>query len=84
MKMQTVAVLGSTGSIGQSTLEIVKKTKKFKVVLIFANTSYFKIISQIKIFKPKIVIINNLKVYQKIKKFKKFKLNPAFINNSTK
>ena len=73
MKMQTVAVLGSTGSIGQSTLEIVKKTKKFKVVLIFANTSYFKIISQIKIFKPKIVIINNLKVYQKIKKFKKFK-----------
>jgi 1-deoxy-D-xylulose-5-phosphate reductoisomerase len=82
MKMQTVAVLGSTGSIGQSTLEIVKKTKKFKVVLIFANTSYFKIISQIKIFKPKIVIINNLKVYQKIKKFKKFK-KLIILNNIT-
>ena len=82
MKMQTVAVLGSTGSIGQSTLEIVKKTKKFKVVLIFANTSYFKIISQIKIFKPKIAIINNLKVYQKIKKFKKFK-KLIILNNIT-
>ncbi len=73
MKLQTVALLGSTGSIGQSTLEIVKKTKKFKVVLIFANTNYLKILSQIKIFKPKIVIVNNFKVYLKIKKIKKFK-----------
>ncbi|MDC0418040.1 1-deoxy-D-xylulose-5-phosphate reductoisomerase [Pelagibacteraceae bacterium] len=73
MKLQTVALLGSTGSIGQSTLEIVKKTKKFKVVLIFANTNYFKILSQIKIFKPKIVIVNNFQVYLKIKKIKKFK-----------
>jgi len=73
LKLQTVALLGSTGSIGQSTLEIVKKTKKFKVVLIFANTNYLKILSQIKIFKPKIVIVNNFKVYLKIKKIKKFK-----------
>ena len=73
MKLKTVALLGSTGSIGQSTLEVIKKTKKFKVVLIFANTNYLKILSQIKIFKPKIVIVNNLQVYQKITKIKKFK-----------
>ncbi|MDA7606605.1 1-deoxy-D-xylulose-5-phosphate reductoisomerase [Pelagibacteraceae bacterium] len=73
MKLKTVALLGSTGSIGQSTLEIIKKTKKFKVVLIFANSNYLKILSQIKIFKPKIVIVNNLQVYQKITKIKKFK-----------
>ena len=66
--MQTIALLGSTGSIGKSTLEIVKKTKKFKVVLIVANSNYSKIILQIKLFKPKVVVINNLKIFNKIKK----------------
>ena len=70
MKFKTIALLGSTGSIGQTTLEIVKKTNKFKVVLIIANSNYLKILSQIKFFKPKVVIINNLKVYLKIKKYK--------------
>jgi len=73
MKIKTLAILGSTGSIGRSTLEIVKKTKKLKVVLIVANSNYSMILSQIKVFKPKIIIINNLKVYLKIKKINKFK-----------
>ena len=73
MKVQTLALLGSTGSIGQSVLEIVKKTKKFKVVLFIANSNYSKISSQIKIFKPKIVIVNDKKVYIKIKKKNKLK-----------
>ena len=66
MKKKTIAILGSTGSIGETTLEIIKKSNKFKVVLIIANKNYHKIVSQIKKFKPKIVIINNLKVYLKI------------------
>ena len=68
MSLETVAILGSTGSIGCSALEVIKKTKKFKVVLIVANSNYLKILSQIKNFKPKIIVINNLKVYLKIKK----------------
>ena len=68
MKPKTVAILGSTGSIGCTALEIIKKTKKFKVVLIIANSNYLKILSQIKFFKPKLIIINNFKVYLKIKK----------------
>ena len=73
MKQKTIAILGSTGSIGQTTLEIIKKTNKFKVILIIANKNYVKIISQIKIFKPKIVVINDLKTYLKIKKQKNIK-----------
>ncbi len=44
MRIKTLAILGSTGSIGQSTLDIVKKTKKFKVILIAANSNYLKIL----------------------------------------
>ena len=73
MKIKTVAILGSTGSIGKTTLEIIKKTKKFKVILIIANSNYSKILSQIKIFKPKIVVINNFKVFLKVKKNNKLK-----------
>ena len=68
MKLKTLALLGSTGSIGQSTLDIIKKTNTFKVVLIIANSNYSKILSQIKVYKPKIVVIRNLKAYLRIKK----------------
>ena len=60
MKKKKIAILGSTGSIGQSTLEIVKKTNQFKVEILIANKNYLKIISQIKIFKPRIFINNEL------------------------
>ena len=68
MKKKTIAILGSTGSIGQSTLEIVKKSNKFKVELLFANKNYLKIINQIIFFKPRIFIVNNKNIYLKIKK----------------
>jgi 1-deoxy-D-xylulose-5-phosphate reductoisomerase len=67
MKNKTIAVLGSTGSIGQSTLEIIKKTKKFKVALIVANSNYKKILSQIKIFKPNCIVIKDFATFLKIK-----------------
>ena len=67
MKKKTIAVLGSTGSIGQSSLDIIKKVKEFKVELIAANKNYSKIIKQIQIFKPRFDIINNEEVYLKIK-----------------
>jgi len=80
MKKKTIAVLGSTGSIGKSTLDIVKKVNQFKVELIFANKNYSQIIKQIKIFKPKVVIINNKKVYLSVKKKYKNK-NIVILNN---
>ena len=80
MRIETIAILGSTGSIGKNTLEIVKKTKKFKVVLIAANKNFLKISEQIKTFNPRVVIVVNTSVYAQIKK-KYQKKNIIFLNN---
>ena len=40
-----IVILGSTGSIGKSTLEVIKKDKKnFDVILLTAENNYKKII----------------------------------------
>ena len=62
MKKKSVAILGSTGSIGQSTLDIIKSSNNFKVELLLANKNYFKIIKQIEFFKPNIVISSQFKM----------------------
>ena len=63
-----IAILGSTGSIGKSTLEVIKKDKKnFDVVLLSANNNYKKLIKQAKEFKSKNVLINNKLFYEKVK-----------------
>tara|TARA_B110000211_G_scaffold96054_1_gene112049 strand:- start:7136 stop:8299 length:1164 start_codon:yes stop_codon:yes gene_type:complete len=80
MKKKTIAILGSTGSIGQSTLDIISKTKKFKVKVLIANKNYLKLISQIKVFKPSLVVVNNKDIFLKIKK--KYKNKSLVILNN--
>jgi 1-deoxy-D-xylulose-5-phosphate reductoisomerase len=64
-----IAILGSTGSIGKSTLEVIKKDKKnFDVILLTAENNYKKIIEQAKQFNAKNVLIKNKKFYSKVKK----------------
>ena len=75
MKKKTIAILGSTGSIGSTSLEIIKKSNKFKVEVLVVNKNYHKITKQINIFKPNLIVINDEHTYLKIKyKFKKKKL----------
>ena len=63
-----IAILGSTGSIGKSTLEVIKKDKKnFDVILLYANNNYKKLIQQAKEFNVKNVIIKNKTLYLKVK-----------------
>jgi len=63
-----IAILGSTGSIGKSTLDVIKKNKKdFDVVLLTANNNYRRLIRQAKEFKAKNVLIKNDKFYLKVK-----------------
>ena len=63
-----IAILGSTGSIGKSTLEVIKKDKKnFDIVLLSANNNYKKLIQQAKQFNAKNVLIKNKKFYLKVK-----------------
>ena len=64
---KTIAILGSTGSIGQSTLEIIKKCNNLKVELLVANKNYKKIVNQIKVFNPRILIMINHLAYLKLK-----------------
>ena len=62
-----IAILGSTGTIGTTTLKIIKKTNKFRVFLLLANSNISKILKQIKEYKPRIVVITNEESYFKIK-----------------
>ena len=63
-----IAILGSTGSIGQSTLEVIKKDKNnFEIVFLSANNNYKKLIQQAKSFKVQNVLIQNEKFYLKVK-----------------
>ena len=62
--MKKIVILGSTGSIGISLINIIKKDKrKFKIELLTANKNYKKIIKQIKFFNVKNVIITDNKSF---------------------
>ena len=79
-----IAILGSTGSIGKSTLEVIKKNKKnFEIILLTANNNYKQLVHQAKKFKAKNVIINNYRFYAKVKySLKKTKTKVYFGNIS--
>ena len=72
---KNISILGSTGSVGLSTLKIIDRKKKyFQIILLAANNNYKLICKQIKRYKPKYFIINDLRVYKKVKnKFKNTK-----------
>ena len=56
--MKNLAILGSTGSIGTQTLEIVRQLPdEFKVVGLTSNKNHELLLKQIKEFKPKAVAI---------------------------
>ncbi len=64
-----IAILGSTGSIGQNLLKIVNQDKEqYEIVLLTANKNYLKLLKQAKKFKVKNVIINDIEVFKKLKK----------------
>ena len=76
-----IAILGSTGSIGKSTIDILRKDKKnFDVVLLTTNNNYREILKQAKEFKARNIIINNKKHYLNSKK--KLKNNKINIFNN--
>ena len=55
-----IAILGSTGSIGKTLINIIKKDKNnFDVTLLSANRNYKELLKQAKYFKVKNLIINN-------------------------
>ena len=82
--MKTLAIIGSTGSIGKSSLNVYKKNKKnFKLLCLAAYSNFKKLKSQKKLFKPQnILLLKNNKINKKliskdsfIKKYKKKKID---------
>ena len=64
-----IAILGSTGSIGKFTLDVIRKDKKnFEVVFLSAKDNYKKLIHQAKEFNVKNVLINNKTFYERTKR----------------
>ena len=78
--MKKIIILGSTGSIGKQTLEIINKDKnKFKILLLSTDKNINLISRQIKTFKVKNIVVTNKKKYKILKKrFKKIKIFPDF------
>ena len=72
-----ITILGSTGSIGLSALNIVdKKRNLFDIDLLSANSNYKLISKQIKKYKPKIFVVKDKTIFKKI--------NDKFKNNKVK
>lgn len=66
--MKNIAILGSSGSIGKQTLEVIKANlEKFKITALAVNSSIEELEKQIKEFNPKAVAIANKKSAEIIK-----------------
>ena len=58
--MKNVVILGSTGSIGKSTLDVIRNLEhKYKVVALSANSQWELLSEQVREFKPESVSLAN-------------------------
>ena len=61
-----ISILGSTGSVGKNTLEVVSKKKNLLKPFIFSANKNFKLIcKQIIEFKPIFFVVNDKKIFSK-------------------
>lgn len=66
--MKSISILGSTGSIGTQTLEIIRENpEKFKVEALAANSNIDSLEAQIREFRPKITAIGDEGKYRELK-----------------
>ena len=74
--MKSLAIIGSTGSIGKSSLEVYKKNKKeFRLLYLAANTNFQKLNKQSKIHRPQNIFLINHSSYLKNKSKSKILVN---------
>ena len=64
---EKIIILGSTGSIGETTLSILNYEKDFKIELLSTNRNANKLLSQAKKFNVKNVIISDKNIFLNIK-----------------
>jgi 1-deoxy-D-xylulose-5-phosphate reductoisomerase len=69
-----IAIFGSTGSIGKTLINIIKKDKKnFEIVFLSANKNYTELIKQVKLFNVKNIVITDKSKFLIVKKILKHK-----------
>jgi len=63
-----ITILGSTGSIGESTLDVLSRhEQKFNVVALTANSNATKLFQQIKTFQPQYAVLNDSQAAAKLR-----------------
>ena len=79
---KSIAILGSTGSIGKKLINIILKEKnKINIILLTSNKNYLLLLKQAKLLGAKNIIITDKKKYKiclKINKNKKLKIFNSF------
>ena len=66
--IKNIAVLGSTGSIGTQTLDIIESYPNlFKAIVLTANNNWEQLAEQALKFKPRVVVIKNEEYYATLK-----------------
>ncbi len=65
--MRKIAIMGSTGSIGTQTLEVVRENKDIEVVGLSAGTNIDLLEKQIREFMPKLAVMGNEKLAEELK-----------------
>ena len=72
INQKKIAIIGSTGSIGKTVLKIINQDKKkFKIILLTANSNYKELLKQTKNFSVENVIIKNKIAFKKFKQINK-------------
>tara|TARA_B100000579_G_scaffold429603_1_gene441628 strand:- start:467 stop:1621 length:1155 start_codon:yes stop_codon:yes gene_type:complete len=67
--LKNIAILGSTGSIGTQTLEVISENKnKFKIDLLSANKNYKLLIKQAIKYKPQTIIFGDINYKRNLEK----------------
>ena len=76
-----IVILGSTGSIGKTTFNIIKKNRSdFEIVLLTTNKNVTTILKQAKLLSVKNILISDKSKYFKLKK--KLKSNKIMVHNN--
>lgn len=67
--MKNIAILGSTGSIGTQTLDVIAANRdKFKVTALVANTNHQLLEQQINLFQPKLAVLMDALAGERLKR----------------
>lgn len=69
METQHISILGSTGSIGQSTLQVIERyPERFQVCALAAGTNATEMIKQVRKFHPQVVTMATVEAAERVKR----------------